>query len=93
MHQESIGDWFLMPKYSIIKVYGFSTSPFMLPFYLTPFVFTLELIRQRISADEEHFTVHRKDSWIKYPINFRPSIVKKPTLLPMVEKVLKAMKF
>ena len=65
----------------------------MLPVYLTPSIFTLELIRQTISANEEHFTVHKKDSWIKYPINFGPFVVKKPTALPMVEKFLKAMKF
>ena len=82
-----------MSTYSIIRVYGFSSTPFMLPFYLTPSVFTLELIRQSIFAGEEHFTAHRKDSWIKYPINFKPFVLKNPTTLPMVEKVLKAMKF
>ena len=65
----------------------------MLLVYLTPSVFTVELIRQRIYADEEHFTTHRKDSWIKYPINFGPFIVKKPTSLPLVENVLKDIKF
>ena len=65
----------------------------MLPIYLNPSIFTLELIRKRISADEEHFSTHRKDSWIEYPINFGPFVVKKPTTLPMVEKVFKAMKF
>ena len=93
LQQECIGDWFLMQKYSIIKVYGFLASPFMLPVYLTPLVFALELIRQRISADEDHFTSHQKDSWIKCPINFGPFVVKKPATLPMVEKVLKDMKF
>ena len=83
----------MMSKYSVIRVYGFSNSPFMLPVYLNPSVFTLELIRQRISAYELHFTSHRKESWIKYPINFGPFVVKKPTMLPMVEKFLKDMKF
>ena len=71
----------------------FLATPFMLPVYLTSSVFALELIRQRISVDEDHFIVHKKDSWIKYPINFGPFVVKNPTTLPMVEKVLKAMKF
>ena len=65
----------------------------MLLVYLNPSVSTLELIRQRISVDEDHFTTHRKDSWIKYSINFEPFIVKNPSMLPMMEKVLKAMKF
>ena len=43
--KDSIGDWFLMPKYSVIRVYGFSATPFMLPVYLTPSVFALELIK------------------------------------------------
>ena len=73
--------------------YGFLTTPFMLLVFLNPSVFTLELIRQRISTDEEHFAAHTKESWIKYPINFGPFVVKKPSALPMVEKVLKAMNF
>ena len=93
LQQDSIGDWFLMPKYSVIRVYGFSDASFKLQVYLTPSVFTLELIRQRIYVDEEHFTSHRKDSWIKDPINFKPFVVKKETTLPMVEKVLKDMNF
>ena len=93
LQEEGIGDWFQMQKYSVIRVYGFSAAPFMLPIFFTPLEFALELIRQRISANEEHFTAHRKDSWIKYPINLGPFSVKKPTVLPMVEKVLKAMKF
>ena len=77
----------------MIKVFGYSASPFLLPIFLTPTVFALEMIRQRFASDEENFTAHRKDSWIKYPINFGPFVVKKTPTLPMVEKVLKAMKF
>ena len=55
LQQEGIGYWFSMQKYSVIRVYGFLAAPFMLLVYLTPSVFALELIRQRISADEEHF--------------------------------------
>ena len=93
LQQDSIGDWFLMLKYSIIRVYGFLASSFMLPVYLTPSVFTLELIKQRIYADEEHFTTHKKDTWIKYPINSRPFVVNNSAALPKVEKFFKAMKF
>ena len=46
-----------------------------------------------ISVDEDHFTAHRKDSWIKYPINLGPFVVEKPTMLLMVEKFLKDMNF
>ena len=93
LQQEGIVYWLLMQKYLVVRVYGFSAASFMLPFFLTPSVFALELIRQRISIDEEHFTAHRKDSWIKYPINFGPFVLRNPTTLPMVEKFLKAMKF
>ena len=65
----------------------------MLLVFLNPSIFALELIRSRISTNEEHFTAHMKDSWIKYPINFGPFIVKNPTTLPIVEKILKDMKF
>ena len=46
----------------MIKVYVFSGAPFMLLVFLTPSVFVLELIRQRIVANEEHLTAHKKDS-------------------------------
>ena len=65
----------------------------MLPIYLNPSIFALELIRKRNSADEEHFTAHEKDSWIKYPINFGPFIVKKLATLQNVGKLLKNMNF
>ena len=93
LQQEGIGDWFLMQKYSVIRVYAFLAAPFILLVFLTPSVCALELIRKRIYADEEHFTAHRKDSWIKYHLNFGPFIVKIPAMLPIVEKVLKAMNF
>ena len=82
-----------MQKYSVIRVYGFLAAPFMLPVYLNPSVFTLELIGKRIYADEEHFISHRKDSWIKYPVNFRSLVVNNPAALPKVEKFLKSLKF
>ncbi len=53
----------------MIRVYGFLVVPFLLPVFLTLTVFSLKLIKQRISDDIEHFTAHKKDSSIKYPIN------------------------
>ena len=93
LQQEGIRDWFLMQKYSVIKVYVFLTTPFILRVYLNPSLFTPKFIKKKISTDEEHFTAHMKDSWIKYPINFGPFILKNPTTLPIVEKILKDMKF
>ena len=62
LQQEGIGDWFLMEKYLAIRVYCFLVAPLLLPFYLNTSIITLELIRKRIYADEDHFTAHRKDS-------------------------------
>jgi len=93
LQKENLGDWFLKKDYSMIRVYGFSAILFHLPIFLTPIMFALEFIRQRIAADIEHFTAHTKDSSIKYPMNVGSFIIKKQTTLLVVECVLKGMRF
>ena len=60
LQKEPVGDWFLRKEYSMMRIYGFTASPYILPVFLTPTIFSLELIRQRIHADIEHFTSHKK---------------------------------
>lgn len=93
LQQESVGDWFLRKDNSLIRVYGFTASPLILPVFLTSTVFSLELMRQRLGAYIEHFISHKKSSQIKYPINIGPFILKKEATFPIIEEVLKQFKF
>ena len=93
LQKEPFGDRFLRKEYSMMRIYGFTAAPYILPVFLTPTIFSLELIRQRIHADIEHFTSHKKNSWIKYPINIGSFIVKKEEAISIVEEMLKQMKF
>ena len=42
---ELIGVWFLFRDHAIIKVYGFTGTPYMLPAFMTSRLFYLEYIR------------------------------------------------
>jgi hypothetical protein len=46
-----VGDWVLFMHSIVIWVYGFHESPYLLPIFLTPRIFALEFIRQRIISE------------------------------------------
>ena len=49
-HSKMIGDWFLTEFGTIIRLYGFVHQPHVLPAFLTVRIFSLELIRKRITV-------------------------------------------
>jgi hypothetical protein len=95
LNPELIGDWFLAKSFSLVRVFGFTGSPYVLPIFLTTSVFSLEVMRQRISADKEHFTAPtlKRSSWIKYPLTVGNFILKREATLPIIEQVLKQFNF
>ena len=50
-----IGDWILFEEHTIIKVYGFTYEAYIFPSFLTPRVFYLDLVRQKLIVENEHF--------------------------------------
>jgi hypothetical protein len=62
------GDWFLAEVYTVVRLYGSEIPPYKLPKLLTPRVFALEYVRQRLNVDEIYFTKSKKKSHIVYPI-------------------------
>ena len=54
-HERRVGDWFLSKHNILIRVYGFSHQPHVLPAFLTVRVFALELNRKRLIVEDEHF--------------------------------------
>jgi hypothetical protein len=53
--ENRVGDWVLFMHSTVIWVYGCHESPYLLPIFLTPRVFSLEFIRKRIISETEHF--------------------------------------
>jgi hypothetical protein len=46
--KNKVGDWVMLMHSIVIWVYGCQEAPYLLPIFLTPRVFSLEFIRQRI---------------------------------------------
>ena len=86
--EDRIGDWFLYKDFTILKVYGFTGEPYRLPVFLTPRIFALEFMRQRLCAEEEHFGAFQKSSNVKFPLKVGPFIFKNKSALLVIEKLL-----
>jgi hypothetical protein len=52
--KNKVGDWVLFMHSTIIWVYGCHESPYLLLVFLTPRIFSLEFIRQRITSETKH---------------------------------------
>ncbi len=91
LNPDLVGNWFLSQDHSLIKVFGFIGTPYILPVFLTSSIFSLELMRQRIQIDIEHFTSPKlkKNAWIKYPLVVGNYILKKDTALPLIKETLR----
>ena len=72
--EDKIGYWFLYKEFTIRRLYGFTGEPYRLPTFLTPRIFTLEFMRQRLYAEEEHFGAFKKYSNVKFPLKVGPFI-------------------
>ena len=91
--EDRIGDWFLYKDFTVLRVYGFAGEPYRLPVFLTPRIFALQFMRQRLYAEEEHFREFKKSSNIKFPLKVGPFIFKNKSALMIVEKLLEIMDF
>ena len=74
-------------------MYGFTGEPYRLPAFLTPRIFALEFMRQRLYAEEEHFGAFKKSSNVKFPLKVGPFIFKNKSALLVIEKLLEVMDF
>jgi hypothetical protein len=91
--EDRVGDWTLFINSTVIWVYGFHEFNYLLPIFLTPKIFALEFIRQRIIFETKNFIKYRSASNIKFPFVIVPFIVKSKTCLAQVEAKLKALVF
>ena len=72
--EDRVRDWFLYKDSTILRIYGFTGEPYKLPAFLTPRIFALEFMRQRLHSEEEHFGAFKKSSNIKFPLKVGPFI-------------------
>ena len=73
----------------MIKVYGFTCQPYILPAFMMSRMFALEIIRQGFVAEDEHFLSSMKHVDIKFPWKVGPFTVKNKLSFPKVEFFLK----
>jgi hypothetical protein len=86
--ENMVGDWVLFTQSTVIWVYGYHEGPHLLPVFLTPRVFSLEFIRQRIISETEHFLKAHKASNLKFPFVVGPFVVKNKSCLPQIQSKL-----
>jgi hypothetical protein len=86
--ENRVGDWVLFMHSTVIWVYGYQEGPYLLPVFLTPRVFSLEFIRQRIISETKHFLKMHKASNLKFPFIIGPFVVKTRSCLPQIQAKL-----
>jgi hypothetical protein len=68
-------------------------QPFLLPTFLTPIIFALEFIRQRLDYDHIHFVSRKYKASFKLKKEVGPFIVNTRSTLQVAEKLLQDMGF
>ena len=76
-----------MKEHTIIRVYGFVPEPYILPSFLTPRIFSLEFIRNKLIVENENLLSFRNASE-KFPLKVDPFIIKTKSSLRVVEGLL-----
>jgi hypothetical protein len=51
-----VGDWYMYQNYTILKIYRLEVEPYLLLVYLTPQIFSLEYIKQKINSIHLYFS-------------------------------------
>lgn len=86
-------DWYIFKNDILIKIYGFEGQTYLLPAFLTPRVYALEFIRQRLASNELDFVSNNKASTFRLHQKIGPFVVKSRTTRKLVEEVLQDMNF
>ena len=60
----------------------------MIPAFLTPRIFSLDLLRKRLHLDELHFANKKKTSNFKVPITIGPFLVKNRATIELIDDIM-----
>ena len=85
--------WFPSEYGIVIRMCGFTQSPYMLLAFLTPRIFSMDFIRQKLFVEIEHFLKYKKSTHIKYHWSVGPLTIKNKGALKMVEGLLRDLGF
>ena len=77
----------------MIRVYGCEEKPYKLPVFLTPRIFALEVLRQRLHLDELHFSSKKQTSNLKFCIIVGPFIVRKEATIEFIDDIMACFSF
>ena len=91
--ENKIGDWFLYQDYTIIRIYGYEEQPYRLLAFLTPRIFSLEVLRQRLHSYELHFSSKKQSSNFKVPITIGLFIVKNKATIELIDDIMACFRF
>ena len=83
-----IRDWFIFKDYTITQVYGSEKKPYRLPVFLTPRIFSLEVMRQRLHSDELHFSSKKQTSTFKVPITIGPFTIRNKVVVELIDDIM-----
>lgn len=72
----------------MIRVYGSEDQPYRLPAFLTPRIFSLEVLRKRLHSDELHFSSKKHTSSFKVPITIGPLTVKNRAVIELIDDIM-----
>lgn len=73
---ELIGDWFMFRHHTIIRLYGFTETPYIFPSFMTSRLFSIEYIRKRLFTEKEQFLKARNGCNIKFHYSIVPFVIK-----------------
>ena len=62
-----IGDWYMFENHTILRIYGFEKKKYLFPTLLTPRIYALEFIRQKLVVDIDNFAKHNNPTTLKLP--------------------------
>ena len=72
----------------MIKIYGSEEKPYRLSIFLTPRIFSLELLRQRLHLNLIHFASRNQASSFKVPITLGPFTVKHKSAVELIDDIM-----
>ena len=77
----------------MIRVYGCEEKPYKLPVFLTPRIFALEVLRQRLHSDELHFSSKKRSTNLKFPIIVGPFTVRNKAAIELIDGIMSCFSF
>ena len=79
--------------YTVIRVYGCEEPPYKLPVFLTPRIFALEVLRQRLHSDELHFSSKKQTTNLKFPITVGSFTVRNKATIELIDGIMACFSF